>query len=390
MSLTKVQPSALDTSQTYTVNQLTANTVVAGGVDLYGLANGAFAKANVPSGITYTSGTTVPVGPKLGDQWFNTFNNILFEYMSDGTSNLWIDVTSTTISSNLGYATDTVAQGIATAAYGQANTGTSLATAAFASANINTGVDLVQNTNITLVGSYANSAYGKANTAITTNGGQTITGNLTSNAATAFIAGVAAESGVALQMPREGALRNMTNGFNNMYFDVSNGGTTHGAFVFRSSSAFTSVANMSPTSVNFNTGATITGQTPVVGRTSYNVALDTVVTVDNLKFRISNSGGVFPQVASASGNTCDVCYSGIGYINGASPNPASAYNGGYILAADGTWLSVYSTHGMDSRGDQFVLTVTDKTAGKIYRVTYLVTNNSGNSTGYNIIVERIM
>ena len=205
--------------------------------------------------------------------------------------------------------------------------------------------------------------------------------SITSNSATAFIAGTAAESGVALQMPREGALRNMTNGTNNMYFDVSNGGTSHGAFVFRSSSAFTELLNLS------TDGPKAT--TTYKGKTSFNVGLDTVVTVDNLKYRISNQGGVFPQVASASGSTVDVCYSGIGYVNGAT-NPATAHNSGYILLADGTWLSLYSTHGMDDRGDLITFHVTDKSAGKIYRVTFLVTNNSSNTTGYNILVERII
>lgn len=39
MSLTKVQPSGLDQSLNYSANQLSANTVVAGGVDLYEFAN---------------------------------------------------------------------------------------------------------------------------------------------------------------------------------------------------------------------------------------------------------------------------------------------------------------------------------------------------------------
>lgn len=250
------------------------------------------------------------------------------------------------------------------------------------------GVDLTQNTNITAVNNFAQGAYDKANTAITTSGGQTINGNLTANAATAFIAGTAAESGVALQMPRESALRNMTNGSNNMYFDVSNGGSSHGAFVFRSSSAFTSILNMSPTAVTFNAGATMTGQTPAVGRSSFNVALDTVVTVDNIKYRISNQGGVFPQIASASGSTCDVCYDVLGVVNGNTP--ASAQNSGYILLADGTWLSIYSSHGMDARGDRLTAHITDKNASKIYRATFMKTNNSSNVDGYNIVVERII
>jgi len=49
MSLTKVQPSGLDQTQNYSVNQLSANTVLANGVNLYAFANAAFEKANTAS-----------------------------------------------------------------------------------------------------------------------------------------------------------------------------------------------------------------------------------------------------------------------------------------------------------------------------------------------------
>jgi hypothetical protein len=206
-------------------------------------------------------------------------------------------------------------------------------------------------------------------------------GKVTANATTAFVAGAAATSGVALEMPHEGALRNMSTTSSTMYFDTSNGGSADGEFRFRSSSSFTELLNISTSGLR--------AITAYKGKTSFNAALDTVVTVDNLKFRISNQGGVFPQVASASGSTVDVCYSAVGYVNGAT-NPATAHNSGYILDSAGTWLSLYSAHGMDDRGDYIDFHITDKGAGKIYRVTFLVTNNASNTTGYNILVERII
>jgi hypothetical protein len=210
----------------------------------------------------------------------------------------------------------------------------------------------------------------------------TLTGltGVTSSAPTAFIAGPAAESGVALEVPREGAIRNMTNGSNTMYFDVSNGGTAHGRFRFRSSSNFTEILDISTDGLR----ALSTYQ----GKTPFNSPLDTVVTVDNIKYRISNQGGVFPQIASASGSTVDVCYDVLGVVAGVGT--ANAENSGYILLANGTWLSIYSSHGMDSRGDRLTAHITDKNAGKIYRATFMKTNNSGNQDGYNIIVERII
>lgn len=125
-------------------------------------------------------------------------------------------------------------------------------------------------------------------------------------------------------------------------------------------------------------------QSPAVGKAPYNSALDTVVTVDNLKYRISNQGGIFPQVGNVSG-TVDICWSIVGVVSGAGTT--SNQNQGTIVSS---WTTMYNTHGMDTRGDNLVAHVTDKNAGKIYRVTFMVTNNSGNATGYNIIVERII
>ena len=59
-------------------------------------------KANTSVGITYTaSAGIVPVGPKTGDQWYNTSTDTLYEYTtSDGTYYYWIDIQSPTASSN--------------------------------------------------------------------------------------------------------------------------------------------------------------------------------------------------------------------------------------------------------------------------------------------------
>jgi hypothetical protein len=37
---------------------------------------------------------TAPSSPQNGDQWYNTFNGILFEYLDDGTSSQWVDISS--------------------------------------------------------------------------------------------------------------------------------------------------------------------------------------------------------------------------------------------------------------------------------------------------------
>lgn len=46
MPLTKIQPSGIDQTQDYSVNQVTANTVIAGGVNVLSQANTALSQAN--------------------------------------------------------------------------------------------------------------------------------------------------------------------------------------------------------------------------------------------------------------------------------------------------------------------------------------------------------
>lgn len=211
--------------------------------------------------------------------------------------------------------------------------------------------------------------------------GVSTTGTVTANHTTAFKAGANAISNVGLELPGESAIRNTGNTLDNsMYFDVNTGGANVGSFRFRGTSAYNEYAVIN------NNG--IKALTPFLGKTSYNAGLGSEVAVDNIKYRITNSGGVFPQIASNTGGNVDVCYSGIGVVSGAAQTPAYANNSGILISS--SWTSVYSAHGMDTRGDQFVLTVTDKNAGKIYRATYLVTNDSSNATGYNIIVERLI
>ena len=134
-------------------------------------------------------------------------------------------------------------------------------------------------------------------------------------------------------------------------------------------------------------GGDVISTTPFQGKSPFNSALNTEVVVDNLKYRIANSGGIFPQIESNTAGTVDVCWSILGVVSGAGTT--SNENSG-TLVANNAWTTLYSTHGMDTRGDNLVAHITDKNAGRIYRATFMVTNNSGNTTGYNIVVERIL
>ena len=132
----------------------------------------------------------------------------------------------------------------------------------------------------------------------------------------------------------------------------------------------------------------ITANTPAKAKSSFNVALGTIVGVDNYFFRIANDGGIFPQVQSALfTGSVDSCWSFFASVNGNAT--ITAQNSGTLVPTN-SWVTLFGNHGLDSRGDTVVVHITDKNAGKVYRVTFLVTNNSSNTTGYNIVVERIV
>ena len=218
--------------------------------------------------------------------------------------------------------------------------------------------------------------------------GKTIgtTATVTSNHTTAFSAGDSAISNVALSVPRDAAIRDRTNGASVIYFDVSNGGTTNGEFQFRSSSAFTNVLTMSPTGFNVNLDATVTARTPSLARTAFNAAMSTELTVDNMRFRITNSGlaGIFPQVIG-NGSARNLAWTVVAARSGSAVTQAGSTG---TIVADDAWTTLYSLGGMDSSGDTFTATLQDKGAGRIYRVTFMRSDSGGD--GFNIIAERLL
>jgi hypothetical protein len=54
-------------------------------------------------GVLPTVGTTPPASPIRGDYWYNTADDIVYQYTYDGTSNYWVDISS----SDFGYTTNT-------------------------------------------------------------------------------------------------------------------------------------------------------------------------------------------------------------------------------------------------------------------------------------------
>jgi hypothetical protein len=212
---------------------------------------------------------------------------------------------------------------------------------------------------------------------LTVQGASTFRSSLTANASTAFIAGSAAISSVALSMPQESAIRNTYNGYNNMYFDVSNGGTSDGAFQFRSSSNYNYFMTLDNNGPNAKTAYKV--------KTSWNSALNSVITLDNFQFRVTSTTGTFPQIQSNKSGQASVntCFISVATISGQAI--AQTGNTGFGLT---TWASVYTNHGLDAAGDMVVCTITDKGAGNVYRATFIRADD-GTNVGYSIIVEKL-
>ena len=137
-------------------------------------------------------------------------------------------------------------------------------------------------------------------------------------------------------------------------------------------------------------GLAVTGpvnaQTGYYARTPWNSAIDTEITVDDYRFRISNQGGIFPQVISNTSGTKNSAWTVVAARSGSAITQTGSTG---TLVANNTWTSLYTSGGMDSAGDTFVATLQDKSQGRIYRVTFMRSDN-GSTTGYNIIAERLL
>jgi hypothetical protein len=220
--------------------------------------------------------------------------------------------------------------------------------------------------------------------------GKTIgtTATVTSNHATAFSAGDSAISNVALSVPRNAAIRDRTNGASVIYFDVSNGGSTNGEFQFRSSNAFTNVLTMNTGAFNVNPDAVVTARTPSLARTAFNAAMGTELTVDDFRFRITNSGlaGIFPQIISNASYSKNCAWTVVAARSGSAVTQTGSTG---IIVANNAWTSLYTSGGMDSAGDTFTATLQDKALSRIYRITFMRSDN-GTDIGYNIIAERLL
>jgi len=59
-------------------------------------------------GVKKTTSSSAPSNPVVGDQWYDTSTDILFQYINDGTSQVWVDISSVALNTNVAAITGTV------------------------------------------------------------------------------------------------------------------------------------------------------------------------------------------------------------------------------------------------------------------------------------------
>lgn len=101
MALLKIEPGVANSSANFTFG----NVYSAG----YFYANGdPFSGGGGSGTVKYTTATTPPASNNSpGDQWFNTADQVLYEYVNDGVSTYWVDILTPTVAIDQGYSTVT-------------------------------------------------------------------------------------------------------------------------------------------------------------------------------------------------------------------------------------------------------------------------------------------
>jgi hypothetical protein len=95
-------PNTPSNGQTAVVNGITYT---------YDSAKTAWIRSAATTYNLYTASNIAPTTPSLGDQWYYIASDILFEYMSDGTSSYWVDITSLGSVGNISNMSDTTLSG---------------------------------------------------------------------------------------------------------------------------------------------------------------------------------------------------------------------------------------------------------------------------------------
>ena len=346
------------------------------------------------SGFVYQA-NTAPSNPQPGDQWYNTYNGILFEYLDDGTSSQWVDIGSlpypnVTISNANAVQTNLASSGtvftpfisatangnyalISNAAY-SANLANGSFTAAQLISNVSTGTaplvvtsnTVVTNLNADLLDGYNSAVANTANTVAVRNSD----GNLEANF---FIGNGSQLTGIIT------SVSNVTNGTSNLNIATSGGNVT------------ISVAG------NANI-LTVTGTGLVVGGAitpNANITYDLGNNTNRFRDIYLANSTIYLGSQTISANATSVSISGnlaanvVGNISGALANGNSnvaipAANGNVNITAVGNTTMVVTGTGANITGTANV--TGNLTAGNISaNIANLTTANiTGNLTAGNI------
>ena len=241
-------------------------------------------------GLTYTSDANSPGSPALGDQWYDTDTDILYEYIEDGVSSYWVDVQSPIFSSGI---TNSVVGNVSITGPVSSIGHLTVARTITASGNIITLSNISVSRSANILGNLTvggNVAFDRdasiaANLTVTGNiaSGNITTANIT---ATGNITTVGSISGTTLSTANIGVTSNVTAG------NVNADNLTITSNVITSN---ISTANLSVTS-NINTGNLIvtsninTGNLTATGNVSFTGANVYLGNVANLSIAGGTSG----------------------------------------------------------------------------------------------------
>jgi hypothetical protein len=132
------------TRATNLLANLTVNSLITG--------SGAFYPNGVPLATSYTSSTTAPGNANIKDQWYNPSTDVLYEYVTDGTSSYWVDYSS----EGAGYTTTT--QNIVTSVTPYSNNTINVGAVGSAFANLYISNIIAAGSTITVTGNIVPSA----------------------------------------------------------------------------------------------------------------------------------------------------------------------------------------------------------------------------------------
>jgi hypothetical protein len=258
-------------------NVVTGNVYTSGGI--YWSNNGAAYSSGGGGGGTsnflYTASASAPGSPTTGDQWFDTGDGTLYEYMDDGDSFQWVDIQTPTFASNAvvtSLSGDVSTSGnisgssiIITSGIFWSN-GTPFASSIYSDSNVETYIG----GNVGAFQTYANSKIGS-----NSNGNVVIASADTSVSATTGALVVTGGAGIGGNLHASGNIVQQS-AYYEIYSNVTNsGGNLTCNFVNGSTFYTTLTANVTANFTNVVAAAgRVTGATLIVdqGATAYRVA----------------------------------------------------------------------------------------------------------------------